>query len=161
MTVEELGRIGYEAYGDHAEWKAFDGRPMPRWDDLRPDIKEKWAVAAKAIAGAGQDTITTGRMYPPTQTQEFGAKLGISPNLVVTGFLHGPFVIVVTNPSDPNDDAYPIVVCPDKGFETSGEAVKYIEKHYANRKKPYLGLNFAISPMWGQNTFGGFCSWED
>jgi hypothetical protein len=49
LSAEELGRVGYEAYGDHAEWKAFDGRPMPRWDDLRADIKEKWAVAALAI----------------------------------------------------------------------------------------------------------------
>ena len=33
MNIEALARIGYEAYGAHAEWKAFDGRPMPRWDD--------------------------------------------------------------------------------------------------------------------------------
>ena len=52
MNIEALARIGYEAYGAHAEWKAFDGRPMPRWDELRPDIKEKWAVAANAIVDA-------------------------------------------------------------------------------------------------------------
>jgi len=46
-----LGQIGFEAYGDHANWTAYDGKPMPRWDDnLRPDIKEKWEIAAKAIA---------------------------------------------------------------------------------------------------------------
>jgi len=33
VNIEALARIGYEAYGAHAEWKAFDGRPMPRWDD--------------------------------------------------------------------------------------------------------------------------------
>jgi hypothetical protein len=43
------GQIGYDAYGDHAKWAAWDGRPMPRWDEVRPDIKEKWEVAAKAI----------------------------------------------------------------------------------------------------------------
>lgn len=45
------GQVGFEAYGDHANWTAYDGKPMPRWDDnLRADIKEKWEVAAKAIA---------------------------------------------------------------------------------------------------------------
>lgn len=45
-----LGQVGFDAYGDHAGWKAFDDRPMPRWDDnLRADIKEKWKVAADAI----------------------------------------------------------------------------------------------------------------
>jgi len=49
--MKTLGQLGYEAYGDHAKWQAFDGRPMPRWDDaLRPDIKEKWEVAAREIA---------------------------------------------------------------------------------------------------------------
>lgn len=49
---ETFARIGYEAYGAHADWKAYDGKPMPKWDELRPDIKEKWAVAAEAIAKA-------------------------------------------------------------------------------------------------------------
>jgi hypothetical protein len=50
MPEKTLGQVGYEAYGEHAEWKSFDGRPMPRWSDLRPDIVEKWEVAARAIA---------------------------------------------------------------------------------------------------------------
>jgi hypothetical protein len=44
-----LGQIGYEAYGEDACWKAFDGRPMPRWADLRADIAARWEVAANAI----------------------------------------------------------------------------------------------------------------
>lgn len=43
------GQIGYEAYGDYANWKAFNDAPMPRWDGLREDIKAKWEVAAQAI----------------------------------------------------------------------------------------------------------------
>jgi hypothetical protein len=43
------GQIGYEAYGEDSGWKAFDGRPMPRWADLRPDIANRWEVAAGAI----------------------------------------------------------------------------------------------------------------
>jgi hypothetical protein len=100
-------------------------------------------------------------MYPPTETQECGESQQLTPNLRVTGFVHGPFAIVVTNPSNPQDNAYPIVVCPEGGFKTTGEAVLYIQKDYANRKEPYLGLTFAVAPMWLQNTFDGFCSWED
>ncbi|HEY8095006.1 MAG TPA: hypothetical protein VIE65_02795 [Methylobacter sp.] len=44
-----LGQVGYEAYGDDAQWKAYDGNPMPKWTDLRFDIKRKWEVAAQAI----------------------------------------------------------------------------------------------------------------
>lgn len=48
--AKTLGQIGFEAYGEHAGWTAYDGKPMPRWDEnLRPDIKEKWEVAAMAI----------------------------------------------------------------------------------------------------------------
>lgn len=49
MSEKSLGQVGYEAYGDEADWKAFDGRPMPRWDELREDIKRKWNVASSAI----------------------------------------------------------------------------------------------------------------
>lgn len=54
--MKTLGQVGFDAYGEHAGWKAFDDRPMPRWDEkLRPDIKEKWEVAAKAILNANLD----------------------------------------------------------------------------------------------------------
>jgi hypothetical protein len=50
MADKTLGQIGFEAYGDLANWTTYDGKPMPRWDDaLRADIKEKWEFAAKAI----------------------------------------------------------------------------------------------------------------
>lgn len=48
----ELARIGYEAYGDRADWKAHDGEPMPRWDDLPQHVRDRWMVATGAIARA-------------------------------------------------------------------------------------------------------------
>lgn len=51
MSDKTYGQVGYDAYGDEANWKAYNDAPMPRWDDpLRDDIKRKWEVAAKAIA---------------------------------------------------------------------------------------------------------------
>jgi hypothetical protein len=52
LSLDALAQIGYEAYGAHADWKAYDGKPMPKWDDLRLDIKEKWVVAVAAILDA-------------------------------------------------------------------------------------------------------------
>jgi hypothetical protein len=49
LNIPSLARVGYEAYGAKADWKAWDGKPMPQWEELRPDIKEKWEAAAEAI----------------------------------------------------------------------------------------------------------------
>lgn len=45
-----LGQVGYEAYGEDSGWTTFDGRPMPKWDNLRPDIQARWEISARAIA---------------------------------------------------------------------------------------------------------------
>jgi hypothetical protein len=50
MNVMELAQIGYEAYGNEAKWKNYAGKPMPSWLEVPQHIKDKWAVAAEAIA---------------------------------------------------------------------------------------------------------------
>lgn len=45
----DLGRLAYHAYGDHASWTTFDGRPMPLWDDLTDAVREHWDAAAEAV----------------------------------------------------------------------------------------------------------------
>jgi hypothetical protein len=52
MDDYELGRVGYEAYGDKAGWKNYEGKPMPKWDEVPQHIRDKWAAAAKAIGEA-------------------------------------------------------------------------------------------------------------
>lgn len=49
-----IGQVGYEAYGDTAEWRTFDGRPMPTWEELGAtktgqETQRRWEVAARAI----------------------------------------------------------------------------------------------------------------
>ena len=46
---KSLGQIGYEAYGEEADWKAYNGERMPEWDDLPSHIHRKWEVAAESI----------------------------------------------------------------------------------------------------------------
>lgn len=64
--AKTLGQIGFEAYGDHANWTAYDGKPMPRWDEnLREDIKEKWEIAAKAIEAKVFEKLREAPALPP------------------------------------------------------------------------------------------------
>ena len=79
----------------------------------------------------------------------------------ITSFLRGPYMIVVTDPQNPNDEAYPAVVAPEGGYETKEAAVEYIQQNYLNRKTPYLGLHFNVAPFRTETSFGHFCSWED
>lgn len=45
-----LGRIGYEAYGEHVGWKAHDGSDMQQnWDLLPHRIQSAWMAAAYAV----------------------------------------------------------------------------------------------------------------
>jgi hypothetical protein len=47
------GQIGYEAYARFTGGKTFDGRQMPKWDELPANIKDAWDAAATSIkAGA-------------------------------------------------------------------------------------------------------------
>lgn len=48
--VEQLAKIGYAAYGDKAEWRAYNGETMPEWVDLPEHIRERWIAAAIAIS---------------------------------------------------------------------------------------------------------------
>ena len=82
-------------------------------------------------------------------------------NVVVTDFIHGPFEIVVVDPNNPLDQAYPIVVAPEGGYTTKEAALQFIEEHFAHRKDPYLGLRFHVTQRSSEQSFIQFCSWED
>ena len=45
------GQIGYEAYCKKTGWKSLaTGKDLPKWKELKPEIKEAWLVAGNAIA---------------------------------------------------------------------------------------------------------------
>lgn len=44
-----LAQLAYTAYGDHAEWKAWNGLPMPKWDDLTTVVRDHWQAATQAL----------------------------------------------------------------------------------------------------------------
>ncbi|HYI00575.1 hypothetical protein [Hyalangium sp.] len=47
--LEDLARDGFNAYGDEAGWKTYDGKQMPCWDDVGPVIRGRWRAATLRI----------------------------------------------------------------------------------------------------------------
>lgn len=48
---DEYGRIAYEAYCEHTNWKSLaTGQSLPQWDGLKPEIREAWIVSSDALA---------------------------------------------------------------------------------------------------------------
>ena len=58
-------RIGYDGYAASTGGKTFDGRTMPKWDELPDRIKEAWRAAANAILAGGAPSIEA-RAATPT-----------------------------------------------------------------------------------------------
>ncbi len=48
--VKALAEQGYNAYGEEAGWKTFDGRPMPTWSQVGEPVQARWIAAARRIA---------------------------------------------------------------------------------------------------------------
>lgn len=57
MDTIKLAQFGYEAYGEHentfGKWKTFDGREMPKWNELvgirGEETKARWETATCTI----------------------------------------------------------------------------------------------------------------
>jgi hypothetical protein len=49
-TNPELAEAMFNAYNEHGaqRWKTFDGRDVPRWRDITPEVRAKWVAAAVA-----------------------------------------------------------------------------------------------------------------
>ena len=45
----KLAKLGYQAYGDKADWKNYQGLPMPTWETLPENIKTYWIAAVTAV----------------------------------------------------------------------------------------------------------------
>lgn len=49
MNVEALARMMFDAYNEQGPnpWKTFDGRDVPRWEQLNDQVRAKWIAAAQ------------------------------------------------------------------------------------------------------------------
>lgn len=50
MNGKELAQIGYEGYGNNRDWKTYDDRPMPKWEELPESIQDAWVAAFRAVS---------------------------------------------------------------------------------------------------------------
>ena len=51
MNPEQLAEIAYNAYCEHTGWRSLvSGHPLPRWPEVKPEIRAAWAVSARAVA---------------------------------------------------------------------------------------------------------------
>ena len=48
-VITGLAEKAYSAYGESTGGKTFDGRDMPKWDDLGERIQAAWCAAAQAV----------------------------------------------------------------------------------------------------------------
>lgn len=46
----QYGELAYNAYWDSASGRTFDGRSMPRWDELGDVVRSHWIRAAARVA---------------------------------------------------------------------------------------------------------------
>lgn len=44
----------YKWYGDHADWKNFQGNRMPEWHELPKDIRGHWIFVAEKFLGVSK-----------------------------------------------------------------------------------------------------------
>jgi hypothetical protein len=44
-----LARAAYSAYCEYRGWKSFDGKPLPTWDEVKPDIQAGWQAAVRGM----------------------------------------------------------------------------------------------------------------
>lgn len=51
---EDVGKMAYEAYGESTGWKNFEGKPMPKWVNLPPNIQAAWIAAVRAVVDITQ-----------------------------------------------------------------------------------------------------------
>lgn len=51
MNHRTLRQIAFEAYKEAVQGVAYDGTPIPEWQDLKPTIQAAWQAAAEEIRG--------------------------------------------------------------------------------------------------------------
>jgi hypothetical protein len=48
-----LGQVAYEAYCETTDWKSLiSGSELPKWKDVKPEIKHAWEQSAEAVKNA-------------------------------------------------------------------------------------------------------------
>lgn len=58
ITMEDAGKAAYDAYCTMREWKSYDGKPLPQWPEVKPEIKTGWFAAVSAVVNLHTPSVT-------------------------------------------------------------------------------------------------------
>lgn len=54
QNIADCAKVGYEAYCKQAKYKTFDGRPIPKWEELGEDRQACFVAFTKAAIATGK-----------------------------------------------------------------------------------------------------------
>lgn len=47
--MKTLGQIAFEAYKEHRQGLAYDGTPLPLWEEINAGVRSGWEAAGFAV----------------------------------------------------------------------------------------------------------------
>lgn len=65
--TERLGRAAFEQYGRAMGGRTYDGKPIPKWEEVGEKVREGWRQAAHAVVielHPLEDGTTAADLYP-------------------------------------------------------------------------------------------------
>jgi hypothetical protein len=67
----DIGEIGYNAYCADRDWKSFNGDPLPKWPEVKDDIKRAWRKSGLAVVEAFERASVNifSETEPPAKTE--------------------------------------------------------------------------------------------
>ncbi len=52
MRFDDVGRKAYDAYVKEVGGTTYDGKPIPKWEEIQPRQRNGWRAAAMAVFDA-------------------------------------------------------------------------------------------------------------
>lgn len=82
MSVTK-GEAAYSRYGTRRNWKTYDEKPMPKWEELLPEIQEAWEAAgegvlAQVVVELGLDDREIAKIYHALSYKNDFSNAGVS-----------------------------------------------------------------------------------
>lgn len=69
--LEEYAIEGFDAYSKAANGLTYDGKPIPKWNDLGEKVKECWLAAAHAVGTKADPNFLTAQSPEPHWHNKF------------------------------------------------------------------------------------------
>jgi hypothetical protein len=110
-----LGEIAFDAYTESKKGTTFDGRPIPKWEDLGEPVRNAWQAAGEAANMANAKTLLLSEYFTPRELKEihFSQAYVEAYNHGTDG--HNAKIIIAKMVYLIAGEALPAHLCPPKG----------------------------------------------